>query len=943
MGLALALSLARGAHTQEVEGDTRAGRADEQEQVEQAEPAPDAAATPRSSEPRSDIEEIVVQAGESDAVSDLKAADSVTAFDASDLEALGAQSVEDIAGFTPNLEIVTTGATTPTFFIRGVGLNDFAANSTGAVAIYQDDVPKNAQALQLGTLFDVEGVNVLRGPQGTGPARNASAGAIKVYSRKPTGEFGGYLRSEIGNYNARDFEGAAEMPLFEDILSSRFAFRLSKRDGYASNGCGDAPPIEERVVRPSPVRDLFMGPTLVLPRNVNAGTENFRGNATTPGWSICGERVFNPTRAGPRDDSPPVPGYPANDPRRNSQVTNIRSSAADQPVPNPGWLQISPIAEGLPSEVNDRDSWATRGILRFQPTLDQDWSLTASMSRRNELSRLGQSHGTNGQITIPGCVVPADGSDPGACTIRGSLGREDSQGYQSLEAATLEDSLADQFQAQGLSEMDALNAARLRLANEIGKHLDPDPYHGEYNRVGPTENDIWGLALKGDIALGDSLVLTSVSGYDAYDRLVDVDLDQSPNALFEITTDDEGWQATQDLRLAGTLSRELPIGWELGGFTLVEELDAIVNLAFPPSATGVLTRRDWTQKLWSLAGYGSFDFDFFDDFTLDGGFRYNWERKTLDLSATRESFGITTDFDEKDVWQSPTGTLRLTYRFREDTHAYVKYTRGWKSGHYNTTAADLTGITTGDPEKIDAFETGLRGSWFQGRFELDTSLFHYSYEDYQIFIVQIPLGGAPEFVVVNADDAEVYGAEIDATARPFAGSFIQARLGWLESRFIDFVQTQGTTVQVGAGGIDILREIDSSGNPLLNSPQYKLSLVVEQTLPLGRFGSLTGRWDGAWTDDTNYDASEGRGIPNFQGDQILPPTTIGQEAYWLHNVRLGYRTPDGSIELAAWIRNLTDEVYKTFAFDVSGLDANKTTVYMIGEPRTYGLTLTATF
>src|SRR5262249_34979437 len=77
------------------------------------------------------IEEIVIRGGESDATSDYEAADSVTAFSAEDIAALGAQDIAGLAEFTPNLEIVTSGATTPTFFIRGVGLNDFNANATG--------------------------------------------------------------------------------------------------------------------------------------------------------------------------------------------------------------------------------------------------------------------------------------------------------------------------------------------------------------------------------------------------------------------------------------------------------------------------------------------------------------------------------------------------------------------------------------------------------------------------------------------------------------------------------------------------------------------------------------------------------------------------------------------------------------------------------------------
>src|SRR5262245_41106814 len=186
------------------------------------------------------IEEIVIHGGESEATADFDAADAVTGFGAEDIAALGAQDIADLAEFTPNLEIVTAGATTPTFFIRGVGLNDFNANSTGAVAIYQDDVAINAPALQLGTLFDMEAVNILRGPQGTGLFRNASAGAIKLYTRKPTAEFDSFLRSSYGNYNYMDFEGAVEAPIYSEILSSRLAFRFTQRDGYGENGCANS-------------------------------------------------------------------------------------------------------------------------------------------------------------------------------------------------------------------------------------------------------------------------------------------------------------------------------------------------------------------------------------------------------------------------------------------------------------------------------------------------------------------------------------------------------------------------------------------------------------------------------------------------------------------------------------------------------------------------------
>jgi len=163
---------------------------------------------------------------------------SVTAFDTEDLMALGASDVSDVAAFTPNLEIRSAGASTATFFIRGVGLNDLTANASGSVAIYQDDAPKNLPAIQLGQLFDLQEIGILKGPQGAGAGRNASAGALKIYTRQPTTEFEGKFRVDYGNYDAVVVEGALNVPIVADLLSTRVAFNIERRDGYVTNRCG---------------------------------------------------------------------------------------------------------------------------------------------------------------------------------------------------------------------------------------------------------------------------------------------------------------------------------------------------------------------------------------------------------------------------------------------------------------------------------------------------------------------------------------------------------------------------------------------------------------------------------------------------------------------------------------------------------------------------------
>jgi iron complex outermembrane receptor protein len=514
-----------------------------------------------------------------------------------------------------------------------------------------------------------------------------------------------------------------------------------------------------------------------------------------------------------------------------------------------------------------------------------------------------------------------------------------------------------------------LNAAKLTVAKELAQDLDSEPWEGDFNicsedkdadplrpgvqcdkDAGRTKNDTWGGYLKGDIVLPWGMQLTSITGFDAYDRFIDIDLDFSPQTLFHITTEDDGWQVAQDLRLRGQLGDESSLRWDIGGWFLREQLDvAVANDLGKFSDFGV-GRREYTQDLWSAAGYASLAFDFWDDFSLDGGFRYNWEQKKLDFGLTYER--IPDPFVQKlnETWDAPTGTVRLTYRFREDTHVFWKYTRGWKPGTYNATSSvtrdfstgvNFANVSTARPETIDSFETGVRGSWFEGRLGLDFSFFYYSYSDYQIFTAQQFEGGQPEFVILNADDAEVYGAEIDAVARPWIGAFVNVRFGWLESQFLDFVQLQQERVLLGNQRITVNREIQNTGNNLLNSPRYKVSLTAEQTLPLGRWGSLTARYDGVWTDTTYYDATQGRGIPNVQNVQFMPEETIAQPDFWLHNVRLSYRSPDGRFELAGWVRNIADEAYKTFAFD--GSTFNNTSIYFVGDPRTYGGTLIVNF
>ncbi len=156
---------------------------------------------------------------------------SVAAVSGAQLAEQGASSLLDLTSFIPNLQVGSTtlqGAGNGRFAIRGIGTD---AGSSAAVGLYVDEVFYPTGAGNLMGLFDVDRVEVLRGPQGTLFGRNTIAGAIQYITVKPGKEFGGYVEATGGNFNRTDFNGALNIPLGE-TLAARVAVGYNSRDGY---------------------------------------------------------------------------------------------------------------------------------------------------------------------------------------------------------------------------------------------------------------------------------------------------------------------------------------------------------------------------------------------------------------------------------------------------------------------------------------------------------------------------------------------------------------------------------------------------------------------------------------------------------------------------------------------------------------------------------------
>lgn len=139
-------------------------------------------------------------------------------FSGAELIAQGVNTVNGLENISPNLEIESQfGSGQPSFSIRGVGFRDYATNNAPTVGVYVDDVAYPVPVMTQGVLFDVERVEILRGPQGALYGRNTTGGAIKVVSNRPTEDLAAGLVVEGGRFGRVEAEGYLSGPVSEAI------------------------------------------------------------------------------------------------------------------------------------------------------------------------------------------------------------------------------------------------------------------------------------------------------------------------------------------------------------------------------------------------------------------------------------------------------------------------------------------------------------------------------------------------------------------------------------------------------------------------------------------------------------------------------------------------------------------------------------------------------
>ena len=803
---------------------------------------------------------------------------SAIAFDEDYLEAIGASDISDVAQFTPNLEIRTPfAASNPTLFIRGVGIRDFNANSSSSVAVYNDEIYMNSPAGQLAQLFDVSNIDVLRGPQTTMYGRNANAGTIRVLARKPTGTPGVTGSVTVGRFNQLEFEAAVENVIVPDVLTMRTAARWNQRDGTTKNRCADI-------------------------------DYQFRRR---PG-------------VGSRDGRTDIG-------RQNALRYNVSSQCYDNQNVDPG---LSPPGNGWSRDevpgvkewVNDTKNWAARTIIRFQHEfLDMDWQLNLHG---------GQNRGDARQFQMVGADQQQIETSPGP-----AVGNLDADGY-----------------------VDNDNRHPFRNRQQRGVIYSPfqgNPYEGDYNNVQKEKIDLFGGNLTGEMQMGD-YTLKLISGYEWNKRASTINLDGNPRASLEPFLSNSAYQLTNEARL--DFDDGGGFTWQLGGMFLYESLE--VHNEFALSLALPQVHQSYTFFTRYTAVWAKFEWNPVETFKLQAGGRFNYENKELNLNSrrfrvqygtgvltpvafganspmagqpipSREAFGHAEEFG----WA---GDVTATYSPAADVNFYVRYARGWKGPHINggVVSPGQEGTDSGSltdpvkPEIVDSIEAGLKGEFWSNRIRWNWAFFYYDYQNIQVFQLKNIGGGVPVQELINGEDADVLGVEMELDVKPFEGwahpimegLWFRLTFAWLDSKYTDFVNT----FEVQNGGdtpsITTVSEV-FTGNQLVNSPELSFIGFVQWPLPVGEAGVILPRFDWSFKDKVYFNANNSE--------------RLKQDPLWILNFRVTYQSPSETFSVSGWIENLTDQAYTVDVFNLARL--RSAVLHAVGDPRTYGLTFRVNF
>ncbi len=862
------------------------------------------------------LEEVIVTAEKREAsLQDTPLA--ISAFTNDDLRAQLVDRPLDLQLNVPNLLISKGNFTTANVAIRGIGNLAVSSAADGGTGIHINGYYMSAPRVFEMDFFDVDRVEVLRGPQGTLYGRNTTAGVLNMITAKPDTEaVSGNINAEFGNYNHQRYEGFINFPL-GDHMAQRFSGFFHDRDGFVDNEY-DGSKVDDRNMYGLRSSTLFedddtsinfvinylreddsrmrgsnqqcikdttfgavgqYGPLGCLPTGLANERTNGAGTisgAITGGLSSAFGIPF------PADDFANSPTF--SDPRKQYLDTTPRYEIEDTVVTLQWDEEFGDLTLSSVTGFHDTHFSAANDYDFTQAS--EVWPLTQIPAFPYDLDGDGIPDGATPNPTF---CTPSD--RPGFCATGGIPINRGDDGFV----------FVDRLYSSDHSKTDGQEYSQeLRLASDFDNGLNfmVGAYYLHYE--GNTHYYVYNTAL----------------------------------SLYAVAPS-----------LAG--GQPLP-----------------ANMRHYDNDT-----KDFTLETWAV--FGEVYWDISDALHLTVGARYSDEEKSsqqrtiyLDfLSNPNAPGGGYEDFSWSNA--EPTGRVNLTYDLSDDTMTYVQLSRSFKSGGFNPISKDSLLVQLDpsaayfDPEFINAFEVGVKSRMLDGALQANMTYFYYDYEGMQVSkIVQ-------QTSVNENFDSTVQGFEGEFVFAATDNLILTANVAWLDTEIgsgdsIDPGDPNGSTyindgrsptagvVSLGNANVYLGPEcpdqapipqlggipgcagmpVNLSGNTIPGSPEFSANLGASYTFNLDGGGSIRTGVNYYW-----QDAYYSR-VFNSEIDRI--------DEWDIWNATARFTPASGNWYVELWGRNLADKDYVTGQYRIdpnSGLGTNQ----FLLDPMTYGITLDYSF
>jgi iron complex outermembrane recepter protein len=445
--------------------------------------------------------------------------------------------------------------------------------------------------------------------------------------------------------------------------------------------------------------------------------------------------------------------------------------------------------------------------------------------------------------------------------------------------------------------------------------LEPWEQNADFDGDSDRQFDLIGIILDWELSFA---TLRSITSYQKYQNDKSDDRDSTDLSIYIADEFDETESVSQEFNLSGASDS---VDWIVGVFYADDDNERSSFFNFPQPVLGfpvpaALENVRPTYDAKSTAVFVDATWNITDRTRISGGVRRT-EDELIDAHTSeffffipdKTSVGVQCDQESDLDWSATTYRASAQYDTSDNSNIYATYSEGYKAG--GVVASECS--EPYDPEFIDAYEIGYKGSFADGRTSLSASLFYYDYTDFQVAQI-IGLASA----TVNAGDAEVTGAELELSSTLNENWHVNGSVTWLDTEYGDFLNTDGMQPQLGVQQL--------KGNSLNGSPETSVNFGLAYNTALSSGGSLTLRGDVAYRSRTYFREF------NDKDDS--------QDAYTVVNVNAIWESDDSLWAGRLFAKNLTDEDY---IVGLVGSSSNGGRLGSWGPPRQVGVELTRFF